>query len=171
VALFVDNERWRGVPFILKSGKALNEKKSEIRIQFKQPDNSPFPDCPANELVIRISPNEAIYMKINTKTPGLVNDLLETELDLTYRERYEGIKIPGAYERLILDVIKGEHQYFVRRDELALSWKIWTPFLHEIEGRKVHPIEYPYGSRGPAESDDFVNKFGYRRSETYQWKK
>eukprot|EP00299_Pterocystis_sp_00344_P008135 c2963_g1_i2.p1 GENE.c2963_g1_i2~~c2963_g1_i2.p1 ORF type:complete len:490 (+),score=107.86 c2963_g1_i2:30-1499(+) len=170
VVLHVDNDRWRDVPFILKAGKALNERKAEIRIQFRAPSVTPINDPPRNELVMRLQPDEAIYMKINTKTPGLQNTLHETELDLTYSDRFQ-VNIPDAYERLLLDVTRGDHQHFVRRDELIAAWKIFTPILHELEKSRIPPIGYPFGSRGPRESDDLITKYGYRRSETYQWKK
>lgn len=168
--LHVDNDRWRGVPFILKAAKATNERKAEIRIQFKRPSTAPLTVSP-NELVMLIQPSEAVYVKINTKTPGLNNHVLESELDLTYKDRYENLFIPEAYERLILDVVRGEHHQFVRRDELAEAWRIFTPLLHKTESERIKPIPYPFGSRGPTESDDLISKHGYIRSSTYQWKK
>lgn len=171
VVLHVNNQRWKGVPFILKAGKALDDRKAEIRVQFKTPAQTPIKDAPRNELVIRLQPDEAIYMKINTKTPGLKNTLHETELDLTYKERYDSLDIPDAYERLLLDVTRGDHQHFVRRDELVAAWKIFTPILHELEKKKIQPKEYDFGSRGPKESDELIASYGYKRSETYQWKK
>eukprot|EP00301_Raphidiophrys_heterophryoidea_P006118 c12498_g1_i2.p1 GENE.c12498_g1_i2~~c12498_g1_i2.p1 ORF type:complete len:543 (-),score=158.87 c12498_g1_i2:286-1914(-) len=173
--LHVDNARWQGVPFILKAGKATNERKADIRIQFKVPmagsQHSLMPTpIPPNELVIRVQPDEAMYFKINTKTPGLHNQLHETEMDLTYHERYQNLYIPDAYERLILDVIRGDHQHFVRRDELSAAWKIFTPLLHKIEKDRIQPLPYAYGSRGPTESDDLIARYGYKYSTTYQWK-
>jgi glucose-6-phosphate 1-dehydrogenase len=171
VVLHINNPRWKGVPFILKAGKALNERKAEIRIQYKAPSVGPIADPPRNELVMRLQPDEAIYCKINTKTPGLKNNMHETELDLTYGNRYDDVSIPDAYERLLLDVTRGDHQHFVRRDELVAAWKIFTPILHELENKRVQPVEYDFGTRGPKESDELIAKYGYRRSETYQWKK
>jgi glucose-6-phosphate 1-dehydrogenase len=148
VVLFVNNERWDGVPFILRAGtnlvknvfikscidiffigKALNEKKAEIRIQFRDapggmfdeelPENGTKGTLARDELVIRIQPDEAIYLKVNTKRPGEMGfSIEETELDLTYNERYQGVKLPDAYERLILDVFMGSTINFVRSDEL-----------------------------------------------------
>jgi glucose-6-phosphate 1-dehydrogenase len=88
--LKIKNERWDGVPFILKSGKALNERKAEVRIQFKEIPGDIFDNtCARNELVIRVQPDEAVYMKIMTKKPGMNFSPEETELDLTYKHRYE----------------------------------------------------------------------------------
>lgn len=90
VVLKIKNERWDGVPFILKSGKALNERKAEIRIQFKEVPGDIFDgECARNELVIRVQPDEAIYLKFLTKRPGMNYSPVETELDLTYKNRYE----------------------------------------------------------------------------------
>jgi len=168
---FIHNERWEGVPFILKAGKALNEAKVEVRIQFHNVAGNLFKDAPRNELVLRIQPSEAIYMKFNNKHPGLSYQTLQTELDLTYQRRYSDLKIPDAYEALILDVLRGDHSNFVRDDELDVAWKIFTPILHEIERKHIQPKEYKYGSRGPAELDNFMQKYGYDRSgaQEYEW--
>lgn len=143
---YIKNERWDGVPFILKAGKALNEQKTEVRIQFKDVTSGIFKDIPRNELVLRVQPNESVYIKMNSKLPGLSMQTVETELDLTYRRRFSDLKIPEAYESLILDALKGDHSNFVRDDELDASWKIFTPLLHYLdENKKIAPMEYPYG--------------------------
>jgi glucose-6-phosphate 1-dehydrogenase len=143
---FVKNERWDGVPFIFKAGKALNEQKTEVRIQFKDVTSGIFKDIPRNELVIRIQPNESVYLKMNSKLPGLTMQTVTTELDLTYRRRFSDLKIPEAYESLILDALKGDHSNFVRDDELDASWRIFSPLLHYLdENKEIIPMEYPYG--------------------------
>ncbi|CED83429.1 glucose-6-phosphate 1-dehydrogenase [Phaffia rhodozyma] len=165
--LYINNPRWEGVPFIMKAGKALNEAKVEIRIQYKDVTGGIFENIPRNELVIRIQPSEAIYLKMNTKTPGLATRAMPTELDLTYKRRFSDTAIPEAYEALILDAFKGDHSNFVRDDELDTAWKIFTPILHWIEGKSGEapkPESYPYGSRGPANIDDFAEKYGFKRS-------
>ncbi|KAF2666454.1 glucose-6-phosphate 1-dehydrogenase [Microthyrium microscopicum] len=163
VTAYIKNERWEGVPFIFKAGKALNEQKTEIRIQFKDVTSGIFKDIPRNELVIRVQPNESVYIKMNSKLPGLTMQTIVTELDLTYRRRFSDLKIPEAYESLILDAIKGDHSNFVRDDELDASWKIFTPLLHYLdEHEEVVPMEYPYGSRGPKILDQFTESFGYK---------
>ncbi|KII95192.1 hypothetical protein PLICRDRAFT_96946 [Plicaturopsis crispa FD-325 SS-3] len=171
--LWIHNPRWEGVPFILKAGKALNEAKVEIRIQFKDVTQGIFKDIARNELVIRIQPSEAVYLKLNTKTPGLYTRALPTEMDLTYKRRFTDTKIPEAYEALILDALKGDHSNFVRDDELDVAWKIFTPILHWIEGQsgaRPKPLNYPYGSRGPKELDAFTAKYGYKRAgDEYAW--
>jgi glucose-6-phosphate 1-dehydrogenase len=167
--IHVNNSRWKGVPFILKCGKALNERKAEIRIQFRDNPNSLYPDAARNELVLRVQPDEAVYMKFNVKVPGMSEQITESELDLTYKKRFDA-RLPDAYERLIYDVLRGDHNLFVRVDELDAAWKIFTPVLHKIEKEKVKPIIYPFGSRGPAEADELAKRYGIVRSTTYQWK-
>ncbi|KAA1466387.1 glucose-6-P dehydrogenase [Dentipellis sp. KUC8613] len=199
--LWINNPRWEGVPFILKAGKgtssflsirfppglqpttllishysstlALNEAKVEVRIQFKDVTQGIFKDISRNEFVIRIQPSEAVYLKLNTKAPGLYTRALPTEMDLTYKRRFSETKIPEAYESLILDALKGDHSNFVRDDELDVAWKIFTPILHWIEGQdgpRPKPVSYPYGSRGPKEVEAFITKYGFKRTqEGYQW--
>ncbi|KAJ3586625.1 hypothetical protein NHX12_013021 [Muraenolepis orangiensis] len=151
--LYVRNERWDGVPFILRCGKALNERKAEVRLQFTDVPGDIFAErCARNELVVRVQPDEAIYLKMTTKKPG-------------------DVKLPDAYERLILDVFSGSQMHFVRSDELREAWRIFTPLLHHIEGQKTPPIPYTYGSRGPAEADELVQSVGFRYGGKYKWVK
>lgn len=170
--LYIKNERWDGVPFILRCGKALNERKAVIRIQYHDVPGDIFDgNCKRNELVIRVQPDEAVYVKMMTKTPGMSFSMEETELDLTYSSRYKGIKLPDAYERLILDVFCGSQMHFVRSDELAEAWRIFTPLLHQIEKEKIEPIPYVYGSRGPIEGDEMTKKANYKYYGSYKWVK
>lgn len=105
-------------------------------------------DKATNELVLRVQPDEAIYLKINNKVPGLGMRLDRSDLNLLFRARYPS-EIPDAYERLLLDAIEGERRLFIRSDELDAAWALFTPLLKEIENKKIVPELYPYGSRGP----------------------
>ena len=118
--LFVENHRWANIPFICKCGKALDSRNTEVRIQFKNDGLCLFPDANFNEIVMRLQPNEAIWCKVNTKTPGFARfDKAQTfELDLTYKNRFGPLKLPAAYTRLILDSLEGDQSLFVRGDEL-----------------------------------------------------
>ncbi|KAE8231191.1 hypothetical protein CF326_g3796 [Tilletia indica] len=173
LTLWVNSPRWEGVPFILKAGKALDEAKVEIRVQYKDVTQGIFSDIARNELVIRIQPNEAVYVKVNAKTPGLSFDPLPAELDLTYKERFSDARIPEAYEALILDALHGDHSNFVRIDELFQSWKIFDGILHAIDAGEIKPEPYVYGSRGPEKLDEFIARFGYKRRQVdaYEWPK
>lgn len=154
-ALFIDNARWDGVPFLMKAGKALHTRRAEIRVQFRRVPGNLYRgnvgtdlDMATNELVLRVQPDEAIYLKINNKVPGLGMRLDSSNLNLFYSERYQR-EIPDAYERLLLDAIEGERRLFIRSDELDAAWAIFTPVLRELEEKRVAPELYPYGSRGP----------------------
>ncbi|KAJ1728831.1 Glucose-6-phosphate 1-dehydrogenase, partial [Coemansia biformis] len=170
--LHVDNDRWRGVPWIIKAGKALDEAKMLVRIQFKDMPNALFPNLPRNELVIQVSPKESVYIKTIVKEPGLSTNLAMSELDLTYKTRYQGVKIPDAYATLILDVLNGDHSNFVRSDELDEAWRIFTPLLHQIEKEQAVPLPYEYGSSGPESTYRFAeDRVGYKRTGLeYHWK-
>lgn len=168
--IWVNNERWEGVPFFLRCGKALNERKAEVRIQYRDVPGDIFNgQLKRNELVMRVQPGEAVYVKMMTKQPGRSFDLEETELDLTYNKRYKGAVLPDAYERLILDVFTGSQMHFVRSDELAEAWRIFTPILKELEASGEAPLPYKMGSRGPAQADHLVSKHGYKFYGTYKW--
>ncbi|GBG00395.1 hypothetical protein Rsub_13219 [Raphidocelis subcapitata] len=171
--LLIHNERWAGVPFVLRAGKALNERGVFIRVQLL-PQASPLfnmvaPDM-RNELVLRLQPGEAMWAKMVVKAPGLDMAAEMSELDLSYGERYQDAVIPDAYERLILDCIRGDQQHFVRRDELRAAWAIFTPLLDAIDAGAIDPEPYPYGSRGPPSQDAFLASTGYVRSSRYTWR-
>jgi len=170
----IDNDRWRGVPFIIRAGKGLEESKCEVRVQFKEThsDARVFKGQghPRNELVMRVSPEEAVYLKMNVKHPGLSLQLAMSELDLSYSSRYEGVYSPLAYTRLILSGIRGEAESFVRSDELLRSWQLFTPLLEAIEGGKKEVHRYPFGSRGPELADKMLEKFNVKKEEGYTWK-
>lgn len=175
VRMFINTPRWYGVPFILKAGKAVDERKAEMRIQFKDAPAATFlfagQDCPRNELVLRMQPHEAVYMKTNVKSPGFGAKPIQSELEVNYDTRFfanETMSNPDAYTRLILDVLQGKHAAFVRDDELRRAWQIFTPLLHQIEQENIQPIMYPQGSRGPDEADEYITKVcGYKRNEDY----
>mmetsp|Transcript_27538 Transcript_27538/g.60331 ORF Transcript_27538/g.60331 Transcript_27538/m.60331 type:complete len:1339 (+) Transcript_27538:180-4196(+) len=173
---FVHTPRWAGVPFIFKAGKALNERRAEVRIQFRDAPAADFmfdTRCPRNELVLRIQPSESIYIKTNVKSPGFQSDPIQGELEVNYDKRfYESASEsnPDAYTRLILDVLRGRSAAFVRDDELKRAWEIFTPLLHQIERDNVRPHIYKRGSRGPTAADAFINaRSGYIRNSDYTY--
>ena len=169
--LFVDNHRWANVPFICKCGKGLDAKNTEVRIQFKNDGLCLFPDANFNEIVMRLQPNEAIWTKVNTKTPGFArfDQAQAFELDITYKNRFGPLKLPAAYTRLILDSLQGDQSLFVRSDELREAWRIVTPFLNKLENENKDPPKYPRGSRGPPSADKMSEEYGFRRSGHYKW--
>eukprot|EP00271_Cylindrocystis_brebissonii_P017813 TRINITY_DN477_c0_g1_i7.p1 TRINITY_DN477_c0_g1~~TRINITY_DN477_c0_g1_i7.p1 ORF type:complete len:322 (+),score=95.76 TRINITY_DN477_c0_g1_i7:1843-2808(+) len=168
VALHIDNGRWDGVPFLMKAGKALHTKRAEIRVQFRHVPGNIYRqrlganlDLATNELVIRLQPDEAIYLKVNNKVPGLGMRLDRSNLNLQYFAKYNK-EVPDAYERLLLDAIEGDKRLFIRSDELAAAWKIFTPVLNELEEKEIVPELYPYGSRGPIGSHYLAARYNVR---------
>ncbi|HPC15814.1 MAG TPA: glucose-6-phosphate dehydrogenase [Candidatus Hydrogenedentes bacterium] len=160
--LHVANDRWQDVPFYIVAGKGLNERATEIRLRFKpavsvglQKDGD---SLPPNELIIRIQPDESIRLSITNKAPGFDMRLVPRELDLRYQSAFD-VKIPDAYECLLLDVIRGDRSLFVRWDELAAAWDIFTPVLHEVEAARISPEPYPFGSQGPESAHALARRF------------
>ncbi|KEG11462.1 glucose-6-phosphate 1-dehydrogenase [Trypanosoma grayi] len=166
--LRINNDRWSDVPFIIKAGKALEQRFLGIRIQFKD-EIRPFGDAATrNELVIRAQPSEAMYVKLTSKTPGLLQDIHQTELDLTYEARYN-VTIPDAYESLIHEALMGNSTNFVRKDELDAAWRIYTPLLKAIDRGEVKTLPYAAGTRGPPEAQSFIFDSGYKMTDNYEW--
>lgn len=184
MVMYVENPRWDGVPFILRAGKALNETKSEIRIQFKRPPGSSklFPKddmegsqdetVARNELVIRLQPDQAMYVKFNVQAPGLKGDPITSELDLSYKNRYpeEFERLPDAYTFLILQALRGDNASFMRADELRSAWRIFTPLLAAIDDGELPLHKYKAHSRGPPEYDEMAQNAGYKVNTGYEWK-
>jgi len=165
VVLYLDNDRWSGVPFIMKAGKGLKTTQTTVRVQFKKaPSHSLFGEQPQNEMVIRIQPNEAIYYKMLAKMPGIsqkAKDVRRTVLDLDLKKGVVEQRAPHAYEKLIYDVLQGQSHNFVRRDELEQAWRIFDPLLHEIE--ELTPLRYPFKSGGPRAADDLIMSMGFQK--------
>jgi len=163
--LFVHNPRWDGVPFVLKAGKALTDSKVELRVQFHQvPGVLPaLADCPSNELVVRVQPEEAIYWKVQNKVPGLRFEVEQLRMDLLYKNVFSSHTLPQAYERLVLEVLANDHSHFVSADEIAASWRVLTPALHQLEAEKREPHPYPFGSRGPPQADELAKRYGMKK--------
>lgn len=161
VALHVHAERWRGVPFVIRAGKALDGRRTEIRIRFHDPPHSIFSDqghrLDPNELVIRVQPDESIHLRIVNKLPGLTMALEARPLDLRYKAAFTEI-IPDAYESLLLEVMRGDRSLFISNEELEAAWDIFTPLLHEIEDTGLEPEPYPFGSCGPASSASWEDR-------------
>jgi len=155
--LQIDNPRWQGVPFLVQAGKGLNARTTEIQIRFRDIPGDMFqlPEgCPrANELIIRVQPDEAIYLSILNKVPGMGMSLAARNLDLQYKAAFSEL-IPDAYESLLLDVIRGDRSLFIRDDELQAAWDVFTPALHEIDRRRIVPRPYEFGSAGPAAAEE-----------------
>ncbi|XP_010276511.1 PREDICTED: glucose-6-phosphate 1-dehydrogenase 4, chloroplastic [Nelumbo nucifera] len=167
-ALYIDNARWDGVPFLIKAGMGLIKHRVEIRIQFHQVPGNLYSErighniaLSTNELILRDVPDEAILVKVNNKIPGLSLQLDASELNLLYKDKYN-VDVPDSYEHLLLDVIDGDNHLFMRSDELAAVWNILTPVLREIDENKIAPELYEFGGRGPVGAYYLGAKHGVR---------
>ena len=156
IKAYVDNWRWQGVPFFLRTGKRLPERRSEIVIQFKPVPHNVFKDrggrLEANTLVIRLQPEEYVRLLVMAKEPGLDRGgvtLREVPLDLSLTAAFAGSRRRIAYERLLLDLIEGDQTLFVRRDEVEAQWK-WIDAIRALwDATALKPKGYGAGSWGP----------------------
>lgn len=154
-ALFIDNARWDGVPFLIKAGRGLQEHRVEIRVQFRHVPGNLYHkqigqnvNIAANELILRDLPDEAILVRVNNKIPGLGMNLDASELNLLYKDRYN-VEVQDSYEQLLHDVIDGDNHLFMRSDEVAAAWSVLSPVLDEMSKKNLGTEVYDLGSRGP----------------------
>jgi glucose-6-phosphate 1-dehydrogenase len=166
VKLTVDNWRWRGVPFYLRSGKGLDKRLSEVLIQFLCPPHLMFPLPPGqtlqcNRLALCIQPDEGIHLNFQTKVPDQSTAMRPADLEFHYRTAYAGTPIPDAYERLLLDALNGEAHLFMRSDEIERAWEIMDPIITASERPDApRPQEYAVGSAGPACGNELMARDG-----------
>jgi glucose-6-phosphate 1-dehydrogenase len=164
--LVVDNWRWAGVPFYLRTGKRMKKRASEIAIRFHRTPHMIFRRGPAavepNTLVIRIQPDEGMALTVAAKTPGPDLKLGPVRLDFRYGEVFGG-EPPEAYERLLLDAIHGDATLYARGDWVEQAWQLLAPVLEAWAGDPAVPLHaYEAGSWGPAEADGFIARDGGR---------
>jgi len=157
--LFVDNWRWQGVPFYLRTGKRLALKTTEMAIQFKNVPHLLFPREPGEELApnvlsLCIQPDEGVHMRFETKRPGAGMRTRSVDMDFHYAEDFGEAVLPEAYERLLLDALQGDASLFSRADEIELAWSLIDPIVAAWEGPGGPPLQpYEAGSWGPAAAE------------------
>lgn len=166
--LSINNWRWKGVPFYLRSGKRMARRASEIAIQFKLPPGILFSekekfDVGPNVMVLRIQPDEGLTLTLNSKVPGLETRTQPVKMNFGYATTF-GSNTPEAYERLILDAMVGDGTLFIRGDETEASWKLFTPLLDYWAEDSNHPKSYLAGSWGPVEADALLHR------ENHEWR-
>lgn len=165
IRFFIDNWRWQGVPFYLRSGKKMAKKTTEIAIQFKEPPLMMFPktdemDFPPNILSLCLQPDEGIHLRFETKVPDTMAETKSVDMDFHYAESFEG-QIPDAYERLILDAVQGDASLFTRSDQIELGWELVDPIINSWKRSKTPKLTfYQPGSWGPKESDELIERGG-----------
>ena len=164
--LFIDNWRWSGVPFYLRTGKNLPMSASEVRIQFRPTPNVLFAaECgnklDPNAIALRLQPNEGIYLRFNGKVPGMSLGVRPVRMNFSYDAEF-GAYTPEAYERLLLEAIAGDATLFIRRDEVETAWQIVDSIRKGWENKPLTNREfYSAGTWGPIAADDLLAQLGH----------
>jgi len=172
----VDNWRWAGVPFYLRTGKRMPARVTEIAVQFKPPPLHLFRtvECEGdlcdlvgarpNALVFRIQPREAISLSFSTKRPGMKYEIHPVTMDFAYDSAFSG-GLPEAYERLLLEAMRGDSTLFTRNDELEVAWQFVAPVLDAWERSEHTPHPYWAGTWGPTAANELMSKNGHHWRE------
>ena len=162
----IDNWRWAGVPFYLRTGKRMNYKRTEIVVYFKQLPHNIFADnynqLPPNKLIIHLQPNEGVEIEMLNKIPGIDDDikLQKTKLDLSFSEAFKKSRIFGGYEKLILEALRGNPTLFLSREEIEQAWT-WVDSIQDAwKNSSDVPKPYPAGTWGPIASDSLLARDG-----------
>jgi glucose-6-phosphate 1-dehydrogenase len=165
VKLFIDNWRWSGMPFYLRTGKCLPEKLSEIVVRFRSPPLTLFQkQCDQvfpNDLVIRVQPEEGISWRLNGKVPGGAMNIKSVALDFLYKTAFKS-EAPEAYERLLYDCLLGDQTLFIRADEAEAAWQVIDPIEHAWAASPAAPQQYAPNTWGPKAAMDLIELDGRR---------
>jgi glucose-6-phosphate 1-dehydrogenase len=155
----IDNKRWKGVPFYLRTGKCMAKKTSVIAIEFKPTKHKIFKDdCNPNKVVIAIQPDDEISLWFESKIPGVGLKLKNVEMDFTYKESYTEA-IPEAYEALLLDALQGEATLFMRADQVEAAWKVVMPIIEAWKAQTKSDLQYyAAGTLGPKKAEELLKK-------------
>jgi glucose-6-phosphate 1-dehydrogenase len=158
--LLIDSDRWKGVPFFLRTGKSMPRQSSVITIQFKETPHKIFKDdIVPNKLIISIQPELEIGLLFESKEPGLHMKLVPVEMDFMYKDSYSQ-SLPEAYETLLLDVLGGEATSFMRTDQIEYAWKVVMPILNAWKKYPRKQLQfYPAGTWGPAAADRLLKPY------------
>ena len=153
--LFVDNERWRDVPFYIRTGKKLKEREMEVVITFKKTN----PDVAANVLLIRIQPTEGVYFQFNIKKPGDSDEIEATSMDFCQScSDANRINTPEAYERLLAAAVQGDASWFSQWDQIESSWNYVEQLRQRYRRERLPLATYMAGSAGPKEADELLQR-------------
>ncbi len=168
--LYIDNSRWAGVPFYLRSGKRLAKHATEIVIEFKPAPHTPWSSSGTfeatvrpNLLIVNVSPEEGILIRVEAKQAGQAMRLQSVTLDYRHGDEPGAMESPSAYEHLLLDSLHGDPTFFARADEVEAAWAIVEPVIKRWEAEKApHFPDYAAGSPGPVEADELLARDGRR---------
>ncbi len=161
----IDNWRWQGVPFYLRSGKRVATKATSIAIQFKSVPHVMFPLPPGqtirpNMLSIWLQPDEGMHLQFEVKIPGTLAEMRSVDMDFHYADDFGPHAIPEAYERLLLDALQGDPSLYTRADAIELAWGLMDPILQGWEQAGTPPLSYAPGTWGPAEAEALLARDG-----------
>jgi glucose-6-phosphate 1-dehydrogenase len=175
VRLQIDNWRWQGVPFYLRSAKCLKEKLSQVTIEFKEPPHLLFPNVKEhmtpNMLVIYLQPDEGMHLRFEAKVPDTGAQTRSVDMEFHYADSFGATAIPEAYERLLLDVLMGDASLFTRADEVETAWRLIDPILQTWGSSEKPPLAfYEPGTWGPAEADELLAR-DHRKWSTWDGRK
>ncbi len=162
---YINNWRWKGVPFYLRSGKNLAEKQSQIIIQFKEPPLAMFPmqTTKPNILVLYLQPDEGVHLRFEAKAPDTVAETRSVDMEFHYSEAFGNAAIPESYERLLLDALQGDASLFTRADEVETAWSLIDPILQTWDAHQTPALAfYKPGSWGPPEAYQLLARDGRR---------
>lgn len=157
--LFVDNERWWGTPFYIRTGKKLSHRETEIAVVFRRS----FLEAASNILIIKIQPTEGVYMQFNIKTPGDSEEITQAKMDFCQNCSYVNrINTPEAYERLIVACVRGERAWFSQWDQIEVSWNYIEQLRQRYQAEGLPVCTYTQGTAGPKEADELLGRFGHQ---------
>lgn len=179
LVLHADTPRWRGVPFLFTAAKGMDERLCELRVRFKPHATNSIVGAvrdrvasllgasevearaATNELVMRVQPDESLYMIAVAKEPGITAEQVRKPvvLDMNYKSQFKNAYVGDAYERMMLNAALGDQTLFVSSAELTEAWRIFTPLLHQIDSSKQRPVMHPFGAM-PAGFHEFAAKHG-----------
>lgn len=156
--LLVDNERWRGMPFYVRTGKKLGEREMQVVVVFKRPSDDVNPDI----LIIKIQPTEGVYLQFNIKKPGETTEISQANMDFCQSCSLENrMNTPEAYERLLYACLQGERSWFSQWDQVETSWRYVDEVREQYRREGLPTYVYKQGGRGPEAADALLSRYGH----------
>lgn len=157
--LFIDNERWKGTPFYIRTGKKTGTRQMEVSIVFRRS----MPEVEPDILTIKIQPTEGVYLQFNIKRPGDTEDIIPTKMDFCQNcNVVHQLNTPEAYERLLTACINGERSWFSQWDQIEISWNYIEQMKRLYQEKRLTVYPYAQGMRGPAEAGEFLENAGHQ---------
>ncbi len=157
--LFIDNERWWGTPFYIRTGKKLSQREIKIAIIFR---TSFLQKAAPNILIIKVQPSEGVYLQFNIKKPGDTDDIVQAKMDFSQSDCINRLNTPEAYERLLKACMNDNRSWFSRWEQIELCWKYINELVEKFHAANLPVAKYAPGSQGPKESDNLLEAAGHK---------